>query len=1078
MASEWDVVEDKPLSEWDVVSVAPAAPQRGVPRAIGAPETPRAAPKAPTFGEKVKGAVETALEMVAQFTGGAVGMVGGTVGGLAGALRMGEIGTPQGAQRVEETAMEGAERGAQFVRGGMGPMADPAQRSQAGQEMIGAVNETLGLLPALAAGPRGMVGMSGKQETGLQPALRAAGDVTGAVVDKATPRLSPNNLARASTAVDAGIPVSPHQLSGNKFLRLLGEAAEDIPMAGGTTLKRNRKERFSAGLVRAIDPESTATVLDDATFRSLQDTAGQRIGEIAGRTDVPVESFGDLLDVARRDTPDVQAVISAYAKDLARIAEENGGKVPGDVLRKLRTEAQTQERGARASKGDLANALERFTRRLDDALAENAPEGDMPALLDARRQYAISKALEPLVAAYPTGEFPPTRLKALVTNTKEGKRRMARGESGELGDYARLGTELLREMVTSNTAERNLVFRVAGDAAAAAKIGVTYPFAGIYNFIGPRMVKRVVEAQRKREAPLPEQAPPEPGLAQGFEDVPQGRPPPAEPPLGDLTPDWETAPGAAPDARTEVVPTEGLVPAVDEVQPMRPRQAGAALEESGAGLRGAGDQIPAVEGRPDLPDTMVAGAPAEVAATDATGAAMQAPDAALARREQMAELERVRMKVDTPEVAKVLEEHAKDLAKQAAIQAEKDRKLAGAKKLREAAGYTTDPALKERLLKRALALEADEKVPAGKATEGAPATPPVKEPKRPLPTGKATEVPVETIVAEDPSIPVGDAVEVMPDVVEVGDAQRLESDGVQPAARAEVVQEDGGAGAKKAETQEARYEALKRKLNEEGLSSAEYAEMERIDPAKASPEEATAAAKRIGVPESWMQERRHMLKAGRSDAEIKTQHAWEQANDRLMNAYDWTMAGREAENAIRERVQQEMTPKGGRKARERAEAARTEPYQQEFNRRVIEAMNAEAQRLETEANTPGTLANKRRAKKDEDRQRQTAEAMNRATQEEIRLVSDELDQMRAQGRITESEMQALAERIKREATDLEDALDIADELLGKKNAGALRQGVVGKGEAANTKFEVGQTYVDANGNKAVYQADGTWKPVK
>jgi hypothetical protein len=784
--------------------------QRQVPRAIGAPEAPAPAPKTYTMVEKARGAVETALELVAQLTGGSVGLVGGTIGGLAGAIRTGEIGTGQGAARIEEAAVGGARQGTQAMRVGMrqlglGP-ADEGAASPAGQEMIEATGQFMGQLPAMAAGPRGMVGMNGRQESGLRPAAQAVGDVVASGLSKAeeavTPTMSPNNLARVKTASDVGIPVAPHQLSGNKFLKLLGEAAEDIPLAGGTTLKRTRKERFSAGLARAIDPESTATVLDDQTFKTLQDTAGARIGEIAGRTDVPVDAFGDLLDVARRDTPDVQAVITTYAKDLAAIAEENGGKVPGDVLRKLRTEAQTQERSARASKGDLANALERFTRRLDDALAEHAPEGDMSQLLEARRQYAISKALEPLVAAYPTGEFPPTRLKALVTGTKEGKRRMARGESGELGDYARLGTELLKEMTTSNTAERNLLFRVAGDAAAAAKIGVTYPFAAVYNFLGPRLVKRAAEAQRRREAPAPDAPPPEPGLAQGFEDVPQGRPPAGEPLLGDLTPDWETAPGAAPDARTEVVPTEGLVPAVDEVQPMRPRPAGSALEDTGAGLRGAGDQIPAVEGRPDLPDAMVAGGPAEIAATEATGAAMQAPDAALARREQLAEVERVRARAaESPEVLKVLEEHEKALTKQAAIDAEKARKKKAAEALRKSAGYTTDPALKERLLKRALALEADEKVPVGKTEEGMPKDKPAPESKRPIPKGQATELPVETVVAEDPSIPVGEAVEVSPELVEVGDAQRLQPDAVQPEARTQVVQESRGAGASKAKAE-------------------------------------------------------------------------------------------------------------------------------------------------------------------------------------------------------------------------------------------------------------------------------------
>ena len=39
---------------------------------------------------------------------------------------------------------------------------------------------------------------------------------------------------------------------------------------------------------------------------------------------------------------------------------------------------------------------------------------------------------------------------------------------------------MLKEVATSNTAERNLVFRAVTDAASAAKIGFVWPFASAY----------------------------------------------------------------------------------------------------------------------------------------------------------------------------------------------------------------------------------------------------------------------------------------------------------------------------------------------------------------------------------------------------------------------------------------------------------------------------------------------------------------------------------------------------------------------------------------------------------------------
>lgn len=62
-----------------------------------------------TLADKAIGAGEAALSTVTGLTGGAAGMVAGTVGGLAGAVLDGQFGTPEGAQRVEQAAAQGAQ---------------------------------------------------------------------------------------------------------------------------------------------------------------------------------------------------------------------------------------------------------------------------------------------------------------------------------------------------------------------------------------------------------------------------------------------------------------------------------------------------------------------------------------------------------------------------------------------------------------------------------------------------------------------------------------------------------------------------------------------------------------------------------------------------------------------------------------------------------------------------------------------------------------------------------------------------------------------------------------------------------
>ncbi|MDQ5977811.1 MAG: hypothetical protein QG602_783 [Verrucomicrobiota bacterium] len=734
-----------------------------------------------TLGEAAKagavtGGVRTALNALPVKVGGRVGSmfeskVGATLGG---GLSGGTLATTSGiaGRKAENMALP---EGEQF--------ADLRSPEEASPVEFG-LGAAFGAVPGAA-----------RAATGI-PIVRK---VVDAAIEAATPQLSPTTMKRAATAVEAGIPISPHQLSGNKFVKLLGETAESVPGAGGAQLKQARRDKFSAALAKQLDPETTATVLDDATFKELQDAAGERIGEISSKYEVPVDDFGDLNAVARRDTPDVQAVIKTFADDLAQIAAENGGVVPGDTLRKLRTEAQSRARNTRGAKPDLGNALDDLVHRLDDALANNiADPADVAALTDARRRYAVSKTLEPLLAKYPDGNFPPSALKGVVTSTKQGKRRMARGEGGEMGEYARVGQDLLKEQVSSNTAERAAVYSVLGDAAKLFKVGALWLPSAAYNFIGPRVVKRLVEAQAKRNAPRPEGPPPEPTLGQGFEDVPQGTRPAGPGPLGDLTPDWETAPGAA-AAREQGVDPTGMVRAVDEGAPLPqgiPQRPGAQIPlaesrplgdltpdwETSPGAGGparagaepglvpavgeappttgpraglderAGRQIPAVPGRPDLPDTLVAGGPAEVAATDTANAAMGTPGAIEARRQQgMARVEQAaaaeraepvpvgeateirpqevkpapempdekipvgeatEIKPEVVKPAPEIPEHPEVAKVKEAILKKRDaeaKKRAAADELRKAAEVEPDPEVKAALIKRAEAVTPKEK---------------------------------------------------------------------------------------------------------------------------------------------------------------------------------------------------------------------------------------------------------------------------------------------------------------------------------------------------------------------------------
>ena len=704
------------------------------------------------------GVVESALDTVAKLVGGGVGGIGGAwYGVLTG-------------QDPNLTMPEGARRGVGVVRdiyrqtritNGQEP------QTEAGQDLSDLADSGLKAWPAIGSGPRGTM-VNSLPEGAVSTAVRGARDIAraagDAAMEAATPRMSQRSMELVGKATDAGVPINFHQLSDNKFMKIIGETAENVPLAGGGSLRAKRREAFNLALAKQMDPETGITVLDDASFKQLQDAAGERIGEISSKYQVPAADFGDLmtLDRARRGTPDTKAVVQAWAEDLKKIAEENGGFVPGDTLRRLRTEVQTQAREMRANKADVAAVLDDVVHRFDDALANVAADADVAALTDARRRYAISKVLEPLVARHPDGNFAPSALKSIMAQKSGGKqRRMARGEAGELGEYARIGQELLKELPSSGTAERNLVYSGVGAGAGAGaafaeplSAAAIYAGSAIYNLVGPRVVKRLVDAQRRRDASTPEGRPPEPTLGRGFEDVPQRPEPGGEVPLGDLTPEWGTTPGAAPAAAGGMDPA-GLVPALGEEAPSTGTRVDMRTR--------AGQEIPAVPGRPDLPDTLVSGAPAESAATEPANAAMVTPGAIEARRQQgMAAVERAAAAEraepvpvgeateitpesvkpapgmpdepipvgeateitpenvkpapevkEHPEVAKIRQ----DIAKKREAEV---KKQAAADELRAAAAAETDPEVKAALIKRADAIAPAKKQ---EKTDGTPSEP-------------------------------------------------------------------------------------------------------------------------------------------------------------------------------------------------------------------------------------------------------------------------------------------------------------------------------------------------------------------
>lgn len=372
-----------------------------------------------------------------------------------------------------------------MVVGGVGGATGTISANAAKDAGYGQTAQTIAGLAGGIAGTSGAAMVSPYVGAGISAAANA--------VTPSMPKINPNIKALAQKAQEYDIPLRPDMLYDNKIVRMLGEASEKVPLSG--SMAAPRQEAFNRAIIKQIGGDPEAAKLTPDVFDSAIRTSGQKIGDISTRTPVPLDrDFSDSIkshidNASKFETSDVQKVVASYADELKSHAID--GVIPGEAFRKINTKIGKQIRNT--SNGDLKNALGDFQESMQDALQKNATGDDLNGLLAARKQYAIAKTIEPLVAKSANGDISPAGLMGRVTSNNSGKSMMARGNGGELGDLARIGQQFLKEPNSSGTTERGLAYGLLGGGMAthpATAAGV-YGVANIYNRTGSSMAKKL-----------------------------------------------------------------------------------------------------------------------------------------------------------------------------------------------------------------------------------------------------------------------------------------------------------------------------------------------------------------------------------------------------------------------------------------------------------------------------------------------------------------------------------------------------------------------------------------------------------
>lgn len=660
-------------------------------------------------------------------------------------------------------------------------------------------------------------GVGGRGAAAQRQAVAAEKAAQQAKADK----LEAPKLEAAQQARDAGYVLTPSTAGGGKLSRKIEGLADepklaklaseknaqvtndlvrkDLGLADDTPLSRDELAR-----VRAEEGKAYDAVKDAGTIQVGKEWQ-RKLDVIAQSYDTAAESFEH-----RSDKP-----FSKVLDGLRGRKDAEGNLVPRtgfsataavEEVKLLRNDA---DKAYRAGDKALGRVYRDMAQALDDAMdthlqreAKTRPEmADAVARYrDARtriaKTYLAEKALNDA-----SGD-----IDAAVYARELKKGAPLSGDALTVARFAQKFPRLAQKAERIGSTEGTVVDAGLGLLGKAALLVPARPLARSALLTEAAQNRFVKKPRPKVEEPMP----PAPELTAEQTPFP-ARPAPEAPaqPLGDLTPDWETAPGAsAPASRQEVVPAEGLVPAAGEdMPPARIIRSG----EQTAPVKRAGQEVPAVPGRPGLPDTMVAGAPGEVAADAATGAAMQSEGAQLARAQQgfepqparpeqipvgeateldvadprLAEIKAMAESTQSEAVKKVLAAEAARVRKEAKAKVEADKRRADAQELRTLAKGTKDAGLRQSLLARAEKLDAEDKLPVGEATElpNAPATGRAPDLKKPLPVGQATEIPPDAPGGHAPAmekpLPVGEATPItdsgvgLEEKIPVGEAREL-----------------------------------------------------------------------------------------------------------------------------------------------------------------------------------------------------------------------------------------------------------------------------------------------------------------
>lgn len=329
---------------------------------------------------------------------------------------------------------------------------DYAQENPVNASRLGSVVDTGNLLaPFARVGGKSVADAAvGTATDAAKLAGQGAKKVGSAAVGVITPGIDSGLMDVASLARQHNIPVSFDQVSGSRALKNVQKISQEVPLSGQAGFRENQMRAFNRALFKTVGVEA-----DMFTPASMNQAFAKVGGEFDAITKGKNFSIGgDFVDNLAKSADEVESLYGKEAagifqKEASRVMNDfQGDAISGDLISRQR--ARINGLARKAGPGQKEALLE-----LENNIVDGITGGDdvaQAALSQAKQRYKNLIVLEPIANKARGGKISPSLLNNRVSQVY--RRAHTIGESGAIGDLARVGHELLPELGGSDTTQK------------------------------------------------------------------------------------------------------------------------------------------------------------------------------------------------------------------------------------------------------------------------------------------------------------------------------------------------------------------------------------------------------------------------------------------------------------------------------------------------------------------------------------------------------------------------------------------------------------------------------------------------